>query len=607
MNRNQKTKYNMMQNTGYIFRNAWKTDRSVFLICGTMLLSGIGANLLQLFVAPQILSKIEQGHPITTVLQTILLFSSLLFLMLALKVYADRCSVSVLVALRGSIMADIGRKSCSTSYCNTRDPDFKKLLNAAVEATNSNHLAAENCWRTMVALGTNVGSFLLYLLVLSDLNPYLVLVVILTSVVGFFSGKRINEWEYRHREEKYGYIDRMSYIRRKAESVELGKDVRIFGLRPWLEEVYGDAMRLWEAFILRREKTFIWANVIDLVLDLAKNGIAYVYLINLTLNHGLSAAEFLLYFSAISGFTKWINGILKDFSKLHQECMDIGQVQEFLNFTEPFCFHDGEPIPQADKWELKLEHVSFHYPGSEQNIFEDLNLCIHSGEKLAVVGLNGAGKTTLVKLLCGFYDPSEGRVLLNGTDIRRFNRQEYYELFSAVFQDFAILDATLRENVAPYLENIDEARVLDCLDKAGLSELIAELPEGLDTHIGRDVYLDGTLLSGGQTQRLMLARALYKNGPILVLDEPTAALDPIAENDIYIKYNEMTKGKTSLFISHRLASTRFCDRILLVDHGRIAEEGTHEELLAHGSIYRELFEIQSRYYKEGGDFLDRTE
>ena len=229
-----------------------------------------------------------------------------------------------------------------------------------------------------------------------------------------------------------------------------------------------------------------------------------------------------------------------------------------------------------------------------------MNLTIHPGEKLAIVGLNGAGKTTMVMLLCGFYDPTEGRVLLNGQDIREFNRRAYYKLFSAVFQGFSILDTTIAECVAQTAQEIDLEKVQRCLAQAGLTETMAKFPQGVNTHFGREVYLDGVQLSGGQTQRLMLARALYKDGPILVLDEPTAALDPIAENDIYQKYSDMTAGKTSVFISHRLASTRFCDRIVFIADGGIAEEGTHQALLAKGGAYARLFAVQSRYYQEGG-------
>ena len=235
-------------------------------------------------------------------------------------------------------------------------------------------------------------------------------------------------------------------------------------------------------------------------------------------------------------------------------------------------------------------------------IIRNMSLTLRPSEKIALVGLNGAGKTTFVKLLCGFYDPDEGRVLLNGIDIREFNRQEYYDLFSAVFQEMSMLDLTVAEHVAQTAVNIDMDKVADCLEKAGLTAKVESLPQGLQTHVGKIAFLEGVEFSGGEMQRLMLARALYKDGPVLVLDEPTAALDPIAENDIYMKYNEMTKGKTSLFISHRLASTRFCDRILFLQDGVISEEGTHEQLLSLGGEYAKLFHVQARYYQEGGEY-----
>ena len=266
----------------------------------------------------------------------------------------------------------------------------------------------------------------------------------------------------------------------------------------------------------------------------------------------------------------------------------------------------GKPIPSGETWELALKNVTFRYPGSEKAIFRGLNLTIRPGERLAVVGLNGAGKSTIVKLLCGYYDPDEGSVLLNGTDIREFNRQEYYGLFSAVFQEYSHLEVTVAENVAQSMDEADRERVKTCLMQAGLWEAVEKLPKGADTPVGREVYLDGVLFSGGQMQRLMLARALYKNGQILVLDEPTAALDPLAESEIYRKYRDMTAGKTSLFISHRLASTRFCDRIIFLQDGAVKEEGTHEELLALGGGYAELFEVQSRYYREGRDFREEA-
>lgn len=250
--------------------------------------------------------------------------------------------------------------------------------------------------------------------------------------------------------------------------------------------------------------------------------------------------------------------------------------------------------------EIKLENVRYRYPGAEKDTIKGLDLTIHAGEKLAIVGLNGAGKTTLVKLICGFLDPTEGRVLFNGKDVRTLNRRDYYALFSAVFQRFSLLESSIIENIAQRIDGIDERRAWDCAEKAGLTEKIRSLPKGMYTHFGRSVYEDGAELSGGETQRLMLARALYKDGPIIALDEPTAALDPIAENDIYQKYSSMTQGRTSLFISHRLASTRFCDRIIMLKDGCISEAGTHDELMRRGGEYAKLFAVQSKYYREGG-------
>lgn len=286
---------------------------------------------------------------------------------------------------------------------------------------------------------------------------------------------------------------------------------------------------------------------------------------------------------------------------LYRQSLDISTVREFLEYPELFLFENGKTLPFSMNrpHEIQLENVSFRYPGADEYTLKNINLTIHNGEKLAVVGLNGAGKTTLEKLICGFFDPTEGRVLLDGQDIKQYNRRDYYALFSAVSQNFSLLAGTVATNVAQTEDNQAVSRIRDCIEKAGLTGKIASLDKGLQTYLNRRVYEGGTELSGGETQRLMLARALYKRAPFIILDEPTAALDPIAEADMYNKYNEMTAGCISVYISHRLASTRFCDRILLIDNHSIAEEGSHKELLKRGGKYAQLFEIQSKYYREG--------
>lgn len=597
-----KPKYNVLQNIYWMFQISWKHHKIVPLLCIVTVALELGLKLTQLFISPEILARVEQTAPLSELLKTIILFTLALFLLQSLKAYVNDNTQFGRVAVRNVLSTKFQYKVQCTAYPNALDPEIQKMQGRADTAVTYPGSGTQRIWATLSNLLTNVMGFLLYLALLSDLDPVMILVAIVTSVIGFFTTLRANHWAHDHRKEDGQYTHQFHYLQYCIESPTLAKDIRIFGLGDWLTDVQNSAMNLILTLRSRHELVKMLSGIADVLLNFLRNGVAYFYLIRLALLGELAASEFLLYFTAVGTFTSWIAGILKACSTLHEDSLDISTLREYLELKEPFLFEEGAPIPQATEYELRLENVSFRYPQADKDTIQHMNLTIRPGEKLAIVGLNGAGKTTLVKLLCGLLDPTEGKILLNGQDIREFNRREYYGLFSAVFQDFSVLDATVAENVSQSISDIDTDRVAACLEKAGLTEDIAALPKGMDTHMGREIFEDGVLLSGGQMQRLMLARALYKNGPLLFLDEPTAALDPVAENNIYLKYNEMTAGKTALFISHRLASTRFCDRIIFLAQGTITEEGTHEELLARKGEYADLFQIQSRYYQEGREF-----
>ncbi len=602
MKENNKPKYGVPQNVLWMIQTAWGSRKRTLLFCLLTATLEVLLNVVQLYIAPEVLAKVERRVSPLELLATIGIFTAALFLIRGAMAYIKENTLFARVDVRSTIIGKVAAKCNETSYPNTLREAFTKLRAKAYQSCQGNNEAAEHIWQTLTMLLKNIGGFLVYLTILSRLDPVLLLVVIATCILGYLASRYANNWRYQHREEEEIYFQKKRYIRNKAESLELAKDIRIFGLQNWLKELLDQIHDLYLDFSLQCERVEVLADLAEVLLTMARNGIAYVYLIHMALEEGLSVSEFLLYFTAVSTFTQWVVGILKELNALHKESLDISCIREFLDYPEPFRFADGADVPQAAGYELRLQNVSYRYPGAEKDTICHLTLTVHSGEKLAIVGLNGAGKTTLVKLLCGLLDPTEGVVLLNGQDIRLFNRKQYYTLFSAVFQEFSLLDVTVAEQIAQTREGMDDKRIADCVEKAGLTPFLEKLPQGLQTHMGRDVYLDGVLFSGGQTQRLMLARALYKDGPILLLDEPTAALDPLAENDIYQKYSAMTAGKTSVFISHRLASTRFCDRILFLADGGIREEGTHESLLALGGAYAQLFEVQSRYYQEGKDF-----
>lgn len=295
-----------------------------------------------------------------------------------------------------------------------------------------------------------------------------------------------------------------------------------------------------------------------------------------------------------------------DFSQnmimLMKNVLEYNRFVQFIHYGEDT---GATEVPvQKEAAELVLEHVTFAYPKADHPVLQDLSLTVHAGEKVAIVGVNGAGKTTLMKLICGLLHPTSGRILLNGRDMEEMEAEERYARFSCAFQDIQFLPLTIRDNISMQVadqksrEEVDR-RVWNCLEQAGVRKEIEKLPEQLDTLMEKNIHEKAVDFSGGQRQKLILARALYREAGTLILDEPTAALDALAENDIYEKYARFAKDKTSFFVSHRLSSTRFCDRILLIDNGKVAEEGTHEELLAAGGLYATMFAMQSKYYQEG--------
>ena len=595
----EKPKYNAFQNSIYMVRLAWKHEKVILFHLFLTVFIFIALQLIDLYLAPSVIAAVENKVSLLSLILTITAFVGASLILEAVNSYMGRIQGYPKITLRLAMNGMANEKACDTSYVNRLKSSFREAMNKSRWSLGSNASSGEAIWGTLTALLQQFFGLASVCAIISMIDYRLMIIIAVTALISFFVDKWVYGFEDRHRSEFSALHQKIGHITWVENNHYIAKDIRIFGLSAWLEELYNKAYKAMHDLRKKQNMVLFISDITSLILAFLRNGIAYAFLIKLVLDDGLSASMFLLYFNAVGKSASWARDILSSFNQLSRHSRNITAYREFLEYEEPYKFEGGKPITPGKKHTIKLENVSFTYPEGVSPVLKNINLTFNTGDKFAIVGLNGAGKTTLIKIICGLLDPTEGRVLLDGVDVREYNRRDYYKLFSAVFQNFTLLPNTVSENVAQKLDNIDLLRVKDCIEKAGLKDKIESLPKGYDTFLNREIYEDAAEFSGGETQKLILARALYKDAPFLILDEPTAALDPIAESEIYEKYNSMTESKGAIFISHRLASTRFCDIVLLLDNNVILECGTHDELMANKGRYYELFSVQSKYYGEG--------
>lgn len=503
-------------------------------------------------------------------------------------------------------------KYMTCSYEKLEDADFTAHYKEADGyLADDNHFLSEAAMH-IIEIGSGALGIILYFSILIRL-PKWVLAVLITGTIVELLISRNAENERKKRQETIGRLTRKAdYMNKTAADVRSAKDIRIFGMIPWLEEKFTAVLDRFHIENTQVEKQRIRIAGIRAGISGVLEILTGILLAVFVLQEKLSLAEYILYVGAIRSFSMWsfqFGTLMQNFYRMNG---DLNRIRSFIDGEETIQSNTQTQVNKQSNRSIvnttgmKFDHVSkiefshvfYRYPKSDRWIVKDLSFVIEDGEKIALVGMNGAGKTTMIKLLCGLLIPTKGTIRINGVSSTNISREDYYRLFSTVFQDIHLFPASIQKNIVCSDEQIDPIRFDDAVKKSGMDQVAQKFRDGLNTLLVAEVDEDAVNLSGGQVQKLMLARAIYKNAPILLLDEPTAALDPIAEKNIYLQYNEMAEGKVSVFISHRLASTVFCDRIFFMKNGIIAEEGTHEELIQKKGDYYEAFSVQSKYYQE---------
>lgn len=598
----KKPTHSVFSNFAWSLKMLLKYSKAAFFITALFIPINIGLRYLEIYLPSLVVSEVTNGQTLNHSLLSIGIVMLLIMLGYIIIQALGHIRNSTLGIYRYKMTDLVTRKQLSMFYQTYEQKKVRDLANRASNATQmwDGVQPLTDIVYNGFGMLENLLDYILFGSVISFASPWLVPILTVAPIVNILSVKAYNKWEYAHRSKMTDLNQKLGHVEELPDDFAAAKDIRIYSMASWLRECYrdlSDQRSKWDRNVVK--KSFL-SRIADLVVILIRDGGAYALLIHMFYSGKIGIDEFVLYFAAISSFASWVGGIISCWNKANTVSLKLCDFRDFVDYPE----YDGSGIAKAADHmntvpEIEFKNVSFRYDGAEQDTIHDLSLKIKSGEKLALVGLNGAGKTTLVKLLCGLYRPTSGEIFFNSIPLSDFKRQDYYKLISPVFQEIRTAFFSLAETVSgKSTSETDLEKAETCMRQAGLGAKIDALPDGIHTKLNKKVHENGTELSGGEAQKLMLARALYKDAPLLILDEPTAALDPIAESKIYNEFNVMAKNKTSLFISHRLASTSFCDRIILLENGNITEEGTHQELMGANGTYKGLFDIQSCWYKE---------
>lgn len=625
----ENARYSTLQNFIYVMQGCKKWHPSI-LIC--MLIQAVAGGIslyVWIYGVKLVISEVEQHGMedviFANIVRIVLITAAIEAVLMIVAAVTSKWSESEMIDVRFSFIRMWMKKIMNMDYPGLENPKVLDARRRSIWAMGDMLNGIEGIQLKANVLGVNLVSAAVAVVLLQVLNPIVVFVLLLLSFIRFRLIDKMVVWEKREtRDNIITEHRRCGYYTDIMSDFDYAKDIRLFRMwKPLMEKLQGTFDLIHKRVCQAMDKwkvTYTKSHI----LEMFQEGILYIWLIFEVLRNDLSIADFTLYLGSIRNFVASVDRVLEQWAMMKNDSRLIEDYRTFLEFTEEAGLEENRssfktdyekwgyehgikdeheskiPCPEDGKYVFHFENVSFRYPGSNVFALKNLTLTLEAGNRLAVVGLNGAGKSTFVKLLCRLYEPTEGTITMNGVDISTYNRKDYFRLIAPVFQDVETFAFPLAENVSMHpKEETDRELVNSCLQNSGLEADVRKLPKGIDTELWKTLYEDGIDLSGGQKQKLTLARALYKDSPIVILDEPTAALDAIAEYESYMNFDRLIGNKTAVYISHRLSSTRFCHAIAMFQGGELIEYGTHEELMRKNGAYREMYDVQAQYYRKG--------
>ncbi len=593
-----KSSFSALKSIPRFFKEIWNINKKMFFFNALFRLINAFSPVVILWVGKIIIDEIIlQTRIADKDFTTLWKFVLIEFIIVIIADIIDR-----MITLTDSLMGDlysnnssirIINKTKELSIAQLEDPEFYDKLERARTQTASR----VNLMSNSLSQVQSVISIASLIVGLIYFEPYLIILLILSIIPSFFNEIKFSNQRYSLARSWTSERRELDYLRYIGANANTAKEIKLFGLTAFVADRFrnlsDDYYNLNKKLII---KSSAYGTIFNILGVLSYYG-AYVLIIFRVLSGIISIGELTFLSGSFNRLRNSLQGFFSRFSRITESALYLKDYFDFIDLTIPETNDVQVPLPTEIKEGFEIRNLHFHYAGSNEAVLKGVNFKIKAGEKMAFVGQNGAGKTTLIKLILRFYEPTEGEILLDGINIKDFNIIEYQAMFGVIFQDFFKYEFTIKENIA--IGNIDELANLERIKKAAelslASEVVSEMPNGYEQQLGRR-FVKGQELSGGQWQKVALARAYMKDANVLILDEPTSALDAKAEFEVFERFINLTKGKTSIIISHRFSTVRMADRIIVLEHGRIGEQGTHEELMAKPKLYKELFELQAAGY-----------